>query len=114
MSFLLAFVSSKGSCHLKADIVVVVDESGSVGNGNFELTKNILSAWSHSAHKLSIGYFQWFKVIYNKNDVVSDNPLTQWDDDIHIYQKPREHIMHSAKRIKQTPIEQLDGPLTTR
>ena len=39
MSFLLAFVSSKGSCHLKADIVVVVDESGSVGNGNFELTK---------------------------------------------------------------------------
>tara|TARA_B110000285_G_C14858101_1_gene483206 strand:- start:247 stop:525 length:279 start_codon:yes stop_codon:yes gene_type:complete len=24
---------------LKADIVVVVDESGSVGNGNFELTK---------------------------------------------------------------------------
>ena len=35
----MALVSSKGSCHLKADIVVVVDESGSVGNGNFELTK---------------------------------------------------------------------------
>jgi Mg-chelatase subunit ChlD len=36
---LLSFVNTKGSCHLKADIVIVVDESGSVGNSNFELTK---------------------------------------------------------------------------
>lgn len=78
---------------------------------NVELTNSIVSAWSNSVDKNRIAYFQWFRVIYNKNEVVYYNPLTQLDDDIHIYQKPREHTIHRIKRIRFT-IEQT-GALKT-
>jgi len=70
---------------------------------NFCLTRNILAAWGNSIDKYRIAYFRWHKVEYNKNELGEYPPL-QDNNDLHCYQKPKCHIIHCLKRIRQTPL----------
>lgn len=67
---------------------------------NIALTQRILSAWENSNEKNRIAYFQWFKVIYNKNEEINTFEI---DNDLHIYQKPKEHKVYRLKRLKIEP-----------
>lgn len=65
---------------------------------NLELTNKIISTVSHQFKK-QIAYFRWFRVEYNKNEIVEAAPEY---NDRHIYQKPRSHITYKLERIKKS------------
>lgn len=69
---------------------------------NIYLTQAILNAWGNSKDKYRSAYFQWFKVIYNKNEIGDFKPLEN-NQDLHIYQKPKFHKTHQLKRIHKSP-----------
>ena len=69
---------------------------------NFSLTENILKAWKASTDKYRIAYFQWYKVVYSKNEI-STIPRIENNQHLHVYQKPKLHTTHRFKRISKTP-----------
>ncbi len=68
---------------------------------NICLTRDILMAWARSIDKFRIAYFQWHKVVYNKNEFGVNLPLED-NDDLHCYQKPKCHRTHRLQRIRKT------------
>lgn len=70
---------------------------------NIQLTQKIMKAWGRSKDINLIREFQWFKVIYNKGEVLNLQEINDEENNLFIYQKPKAHEIHKLKRIRKTP-----------
>ncbi len=72
---------------------------------NLQLTQNIINAFKESEYRSKIPFFQWYQVVYNKNQRLDQEYQENPPDDLLVYQKPPQHIIYKLSRIKKTPLE---------
>lgn len=70
---------------------------------NLELTKRIQKAWRNSTIGNGITSCKWYEVVYNKFEM---NNINTFEDDFHVYQKPKKHVLHKMKRVLKSPVPQ--------